>query len=184
MKFRLPHLAVTLSFALGASVLAAGAYAVNPADMRAEQLIFAASFMKEPLALTPNQQVLWQQVNAKSETLLRARKQRRDKLHSVLAASLAGGNADLRELAGGMAQESRTSADEETQLRELWLTVNDALNDQQRAVALKFLVTQLERVEQGDRPPRGDREQGPPGERGGRQKQGPGQGQGGGPPRF
>lgn len=176
MPFRFPHLAITLAFALGTSVLAAGAYAVNPVDMRAEQLIFAASFVKESLALTPNQQILWQQVNAKSEALLRARKQRQDKLQAGMAAALAGGTADLRELAGGMARESGARAAEEAQLREWWLSVNDALDDQQRAVALKFLVTQLERVERGDGPPRGERARGQPGERGGRQK--PGQGSG------
>lgn len=180
MLSRLPHLAVALAFALGTSVLAAGAYAVNPVDMRAEQLIFAASYVKASLALTPNQQILWQQVNAKSEALLRARKQRRDKLQAAMASGLAGGASDLRELASGMAQESGASAVEEAQLRELWLSVNDALDDQQRAVAARFLLTQLERVEPSDRPPRGEREQGPPGERGGRQKPG----QGGGPQRF
>lgn len=166
-------LCASLCFALSS---APPAHAASAADLRAEQLLLGANFLKDALTLTPNQLTLWQQTASRSATLLRARQSRREKMQAELKVALADPAADARKLAVRLDQENARSTAEEMQLREWWLTVADALDDRQRGLASQYLVTQLERVDQPDRAARPEREQGgPPG--GGRQK-GPG-GQGG-----
>lgn len=156
----------------------ATAQAAKVMEIEAEQMVRAANYVKDTLNLTPNQQTLWQQVSSRSGAILRARQSRRERLQADLKSRLENPAQELRELAKSIELEAAVSAGENHELRELWLGVHDALNDQQRAVAMQFMVTQLERV---DRPeqgtPRGERE-GPPG---GMRRQ---RGEGGGPPRM
>lgn len=147
------------------------AHAINVMDLKSEQLLFAASDLKDTLTLTPNQQTLWQQSTAKATTLLRARQKRRGTLQTEVKAKLADPQVELRELGGAIDQESELAAAEDKQLRELWLTVNDALDDQQRAKVTQALLSQLERADHpGEMGGRGGREGGPPegGRRGGK----------------
>lgn len=167
MQLRLQHLA--LSLLLAASALPV--HAINVMELKSEQLLFAASDLKETLTLTPNQQTLWQQSTAKATTLLRARQKRRGALQTDVKARLADPKVELRELGRAIDQESDLAAAEDKQLRELWLTVNDALDDQQRAKVTQALLSQLERADHpGEMGGRGGREGGPPegGRRGGK----------------
>lgn len=141
------------------------AYATPVMDVRTDQLLFAASELKGALALTPNQQTLWQQVTVKATTLLRSRQQRREHLHMAAKARLADKGAELRDVAAMIDAETATSATEDRQLRELWLSVTDALDDIQRARVNAELLSILERVDAPERAPRGGRELGPPGGR-------------------
>jgi hypothetical protein len=129
----------------------------------ADNLVRGAGFVKDTLHLTPNQQTLWQQVASKSAGLLRARQTRRDKLQAAFKAQLQDPAGELRRLADTLAQEEAASALENAELRELWLSMNDALDDRQRLLASQFLLTQLERVEAPERAPgagRGEPRQG------------------------
>lgn len=147
---------------LSAAVLCLPAHAIDVTDLRAEQLSFGAESIRKELALTPNQQTLWQQSAARAQALLRARHQRRERLQSDFKAALAVEGMDLRELSGRLDAESATSEAENRQLRELWLSVNDALTDGQRVQVTALLRSQLERVEgePGRRPEGGDRREG------------------------
>jgi hypothetical protein len=155
--FRQAALAALLALA----ALPAGATKVM--DMEAEQLVRAAGFVRESLSLTPNQETLFQQVSGKSAAMLRSRKSRREHLQADLKTRLADPRQEWRDLAAGIDQEAAASAAEDRQLRELWLTLADALTDQQRAAATQFLLTQLDRTDAPARAPQGER---PPGERG------------------
>lgn len=132
-------------------------------DLRAEQLMSAANEIKNSLVLTPNQQTLWQQTSWKARVLLNARQSRREKLQAELKARLSAPETDLRDLAVMIDEEAKASADEDKQLRELWLTVNDALDDRQRTIVLQFLLDQLDRSDDEGRGPRAGRGNGSPG---------------------
>ena len=159
MSLRLKQAALAALLALAA--LPAGATKVM--EMEAVQLVRAAGFVRQSLSLTPNQETLFQQVSGKSSAILHARQSRREHLQADLKTRLADPRQELRDLAAGIDQEAAASAAEERQLRELWLTLTDALTDQQRAAATQFLLTQLDRIDAPARAPQGER---PPGERG------------------
>jgi hypothetical protein len=165
MKLRVQHLALSLMLSASAPLVAA----INVMDLKSEQLLFAAGDLKDMLTLTQNQQTLWQQSTAKANTLLRARQKRRTALQADVKAKLGDPKVELRELGAAIDQEADLAAAEDKQLRELWLTVNDALDDQQRAKVTQALMSQLERA---DHPAEmgGRREGGPPegGRRGGK----------------
>ena len=126
------------------------AQAAKVMEMEAEDMVRAAGHVKDTLALTPNQQTLWQQVSSKSGALLRVRQSRREKLQAGLKASLADPSKELRDTAGAVEAEAAASALENKDLRELWLTLADALNDQQRQQVTQFMIAQLDRVEAPD----------------------------------
>jgi Skp family chaperone for outer membrane proteins len=138
---------------LSAALTSFPAHAAKVMEMEAEDMVRAAGHVKDTLALSPNQQTLWQQVASKSGALLRVRQSRREKLQADLKARLADPRQEWRELAAAVESESAASAGENRQLRELWLTLGDALTDQQRQLVAQFLASQLERVEP---PPRAD----------------------------
>jgi hypothetical protein len=141
--------ACLLALALGA---AAPSFAVPLMELRAEDLLPMASEFKKALNLTPNQQTLWNQVESRSRTVLRERTQRRDALQEQAKAMLAKPDVELRDLDKAAAAESALETDEDRQLRTLWLGVNDALDDKQRAQVATFLGEQLMRVVPEGRP--------------------------------
>lgn len=172
-----------------ALILHAGAAAASPLmDLRADDLLAMAPELRKALALNANQQLLWQQSESRTRAILRERQGRRERLQAQAAALAKNPGAELRELGVAADTESQASAAEDKALREQWLLLNDALDDRQRAVALRFLADQLERVRDGG-PPRGEeggkreggREGGPGGGRGrpGGGMGGPGGGTGG-----
>jgi hypothetical protein len=98
------------------------------------------------LHLTPNQQTLWRQTDAKMRGILDERRHRRERLQDALKQGLAKPNSELRDLAKLYDDEADASLREDRQLRELFLTVNDALDDGQRQTILTALSDQLQRV--------------------------------------
>lgn len=173
--------ACLLALALGS---AAPSFAVPLMDMRIEDLMFMATDFKKSMNLSTNQQALWNQVEGRSRSVLRERQHRREALQEQAKAMLAKLDVELRELNKLVEAESAASSAEDKQLRELWLGVNDALDDKQRAQVAVFLGEQLVRVVPEGRPGGGERggERGNGGGRGGRGGRGGMGGMGGGGP--
>ncbi|WP_323142308.1 hypothetical protein [Massilia phyllosphaerae] len=149
--------ACVLALAVGA---ATPSFAVPLMDMRVEDLMFMASDLKSSMHLSTNQQTLWNQVEGRTRSVLRERQHRRDTLQEQAKTMLAKPDVELRELNKLVEAESAAANAEDRQLRELWLGVNDALDDKQRAQLAVFLGEQLLRVVPEGRP-------GGAGERGG-----------------
>jgi hypothetical protein len=168
-----------LSLALGGS---APAFALPLMDMRPDVLLAMAPDFRKTLNLNANQQTLWQQVEGKSRSILRERQARREKLQQQARARLDAPNAELRELGALLDGEEAATLAENKQLRELWLTVNDALDDTQRRLVVTFIGEQMQRVDgpEGRGAPAG-KEEGGRG-RGGHGRGGMGGGMGGGRP--
>jgi hypothetical protein len=166
--------AFVFAFAVGA---AAPSFAVPLMDLRAEDLLPMAGEFKKALELNPNQQTLWNQVEARSRAVLRERQHRRDALQDQAKALLARPDVELRELGKAVEAEQAAAAGEDRALRELWLGVNDALDDKQRARIAALLAEQLMRVVPEGRP---DGARGGGGEKGGRPGGGHGRGGPGG----
>jgi len=158
--------ACLLALALGS---AAPSFAVPLMDMRVEDLMFMASDLKTTMNLTTNQQTLWNQVEGRTRSVLRERQHRRETLQEQARTMLAKPDVELRELDKLVEAESAASSAEHRQLREMWLGVNDALDDKQRAQIAVFLGEQLVRVVP----------EGHPGSGGGRGGEHPGGGRGG-----
>lgn len=179
--FKLRRLAgaVALSFAGVCSV----AVATPVTDMRAEDLVPMAAEFRHELKLTPNQLSLWQRVESRSKALLRERQGRRERLQEALKSGVALPRVELRDLNSALDGEAAATAQEDQQLRALWLEVNDALDDNQRQQVATMIGEQLMRVaaEPNHGAPRGadkgDKRSGGGGKRGGM-----GGGMGGGGP--
>ncbi|MFL6658728.1 MAG: hypothetical protein ACJ8GW_11685 [Massilia sp.] len=123
------------------------AQATKLADMQADDLLRASTHVKDMLSLTPNQLTLWQQVSSRAGAILRVRLSRREKLQADLKAKLADPRLELRDLDAEVEADATASDFENKELRQMVLTVNDALNDQQRGVVAQFMLSQLERVD-------------------------------------
>jgi hypothetical protein len=95
--------------------------------------------------MTPNQLILWQQVQTKVNRILQSRMSRRGQLQADIKLGLGNSKAELRDLANKLNAEEDLSNQENKQLRELWLAMNDALDDNQQQIVLDFLIDQLER---------------------------------------
>lgn len=142
--------------ALAFSALLAPAFALPLMEMKAEDYLPMAAELKKSLNLNANQQTLWSQTESKTRNLLRARKERRDRLQAATLAGAQAANVELRDLAKALDEETAASASEEKLLREWWLTVNDALTESQRQTVAQTLAEQLQRVPEsgGGRPER------------------------------
>ncbi|MYM69334.1 hypothetical protein GTP45_21190 [Pseudoduganella sp. FT55W] len=182
MRF-LPFPVRRLSAALILSALLSPAFALPVAEMRAEDYLPMASELKKSLSLNANQQTLWAQTESKTRKLLSERKARRERLQAATLAGAQGANVELRDLGKAMDEETNISAAEEKQLREWWLTVNDALSESQRQTVAQMLSEQLQRVApEGGAAPRPERkEEGGEHRGGGRRGGGGGMGVSGGP---
>ena len=146
-----------LSVALAFSALLSPAFALPLMELKAEDYLPMAGELKKSLSLNANQQTLWAQTETKTRNLLRARKERRDRLQAATLAGAQTANVELRDLAKAVDEESTVSASEEKLLREWWLMVNDALSESQRQTVAQTLAEQLQRVPEsggGQRPER------------------------------
>jgi len=132
--------------ALSSLGLTSSSFAVPVMDLRSEDLLQWVMGQKEALQLTPNQQILWQQLEVKTRAMLSDKRSRRERLQANLLRSLDNPAIELRDLAGTLDAESLASEQEGKRLREMWLTLNDALNDNQRQIVRSLLVDQLQRV--------------------------------------
>ena len=141
-----------LGAALVLGTAAVTASAVPIADMRLQDLLPMAPDFKTELKLNANQQILWQQVESKTRQLLRERQSRRERLQASVQQALASPSLELRDLVGGMDNESTVSLAEEKQVREWWLSVNDALDEKQRQAVAVFIAGQMARVMDGGAP--------------------------------
>lgn len=136
--------------ALVAALLVAGTAAALPmADMRAQDLLMMAPALKESLKLNANQQTLWRQIEGRTRALLRERQSRTEKMQAATLQALQGRDVELRALAGALDAENAAEAAEEKQLREWWLAMHDALDDDQRRAVGVFLAEQLQRQPEG-----------------------------------
>lgn len=171
---------------LGAALLLTAAawpaLALPVMELRAEDLMPMASDFKKTLNLNANQQTLWQQTETRTRQLLRDRQARRERLQMASKAGLDAANVELRELVAPVDAETAVTATEDRQLREWWLTVNDALDEGQRRKVAALLSEQLMRMaDEGggaSRAPRTKDEGGEHGRGGGRRGQGGGVGMG------
>lgn len=167
--------------ALAAALLMAGpAVALPMMEMRAQDLLMMAPALKDSLKLNANQQTLWQQTESRTRTLLRERQSRAERMQAASLQALQGKDVELRDLAGALDAESAAGLAEEKQLREWWLTVNDALDETQRRTVAVFLAEQLQRKPEGPGGGNGGAPRSDGGHRGGPGGGGPGGGMGGG----
>ena len=141
-----------LGAAMVLATAALSASAVPIAEMRLQDLLPMAPDFKTELKLNANQQILWQQVENKTRQLLRERQSRRERLQASVQQALTSPNLELRDLVGGMDNESTVSLAEEKQVREWWLSVNDALDERQRQAVAVFISGQMARVMDGGAP--------------------------------
>jgi uncharacterized phage infection (PIP) family protein YhgE len=139
------QLLLTITGATMLTLLAKPSHAVPAMDIRAEDLIRKANEIKTSLNMTPNQLILWQQVQTKVNRILQSRMSRRGQLQADIKLGLGNSKAELRDLANKLNAEEDLSNQENKQLRELWLAMNDALDDNQQQIVLDFLIDQLER---------------------------------------
>ena len=139
-------LALATALSLGA---AAPSFAVPVTSIHAEELIAMAPDLRRALALNANQQILWGQVDGRSHAILRERASRRERLQRQAKTVITTPSPELRTLGVAMDAEDAAIQAEDRQLRELWLTVNDALDEKQRLLVAQFIGEQLERVEGG-----------------------------------
>jgi hypothetical protein len=134
--------ALTLAVAL---LFAQSALAFPIPDWRAEELLMQAPEAKKELGLTGNQNLLWEQSIRKTRAILRLRKERREALDAAARKTAAEPGAELRTLAAALQDDAASVHDEDKELREVWFTMNDALDDRQRALVLARFRSMLER---------------------------------------
>ena len=147
------------------------AYAVPVTDWRADELLMQAPEIKTELGLTDNQNLLWEQSMRNTRSILRLRKERRDELDAAARKLAAEPTAEPRTLARALADDAASVHDEDKELREIWFTMNDALDDRQRALVLARVRSMLERQPPGPgegRPERSGKPEGGERGRGGR----------------
>lgn len=144
------RLAIALALVAGT----APAFAVPVFSIHAEELMAMAPDLRKSLSLNPNQQILWGQVDTRSRAILRERAARRERLQRQAKTVVTTPAPELRTLGASMDAEDAAVQAEDKQLREMWLTMNDALDEKQRAQVAQFVAEQMERVE--DAPMRGE----------------------------
>lgn len=122
-------------------------------DFQAETLLLNSAQLKSTLNLNANQQKLWQQVEGKVNAILRQRQIRREHLKTTVEDALAKPALELRDLNPRIEAEEQQSLEENKQIREQFLTFNDALDDQQRNQIQSFLLEQLQSQTTGRKAP-------------------------------
>lgn len=137
---------IKLCLALLSACICLHAQALPAMDVEAGVLMAQSDDLKQALKLTPNQLTLWRQTESKMRSILDERRRRRDRLQDDLKRGVSNPQAELRDLAKLYDAEADASYREDKQLRELFLAVNDALDDTQRQAILSALNDQLQRV--------------------------------------
>ena len=137
---------IKLCLAATLSCLCTCSWPLPAMDVQADVLLAQSADLKQVLHLNPNQQTLWRQVESKMRGILDERRHRRERLQEAIKQGLAKPDTELRDLAKLYDDEADASLSEDKQLRELFLTVNDALDDGQRQAVLAALNDQLQRV--------------------------------------
>jgi uncharacterized membrane protein YgcG len=143
LPLALSRLLLGAMFALG---LSGTAHAIAIMDIEPGDILPMVAQLKEDLHLNPNQQILWQQTAQRTRILVRQRQVRREQLQAMSAEQVARPNMEFTDLAKAVARESQLSEEENRQLRDLWLTVADALDDKQRNIAQSFIADRMQRA--------------------------------------
>ncbi|ASU40452.1 hypothetical protein hmeg3_20555 [Herbaspirillum sp. meg3] len=127
-------------------------------DLFPEDIINTVQQLKPDLNLNPNQQILWRQTEQKTLAIVRQHQLRRDRLQAETARNMSKPGFELRDLGRAVEQESALSEEDNRQLRELWLTVADALDDTQRQAVQTFIADRLQRAAEhgGSAPEKGE----------------------------
>lgn len=123
-------------------------YAMLFMDVQGEEVLKQSAEIRQKLNLTANQQVLWQQVESRTREMVRERRARRERFQAELKSSLDDRKIELRDLAKKIDAEEELGSQEISKIRELWLTLDDALDDTQRQAAHAFLREQIDRFDQ------------------------------------
>lgn len=144
-SFSLPLRRLLLVGMAGLS-LAGPARAISLMDVEAGDILPMVTPLKDDLHLNANQLILWQQTVQRTRALVRQRQGRREQLQSRAAEQLHQPNMEFSDLAAAIAREQQLSEAENNQLRELWLTVADALDDKQREIAQSYIIDRMQRV--------------------------------------
>jgi hypothetical protein len=161
-KSPLPRRLQAVFLALALSGSAAPVLATPLMDMVASDLLPMAPDFRKTLNLNANQQTLWQQVESRTRSVLHERQSRRERMQQQARAMLDKPDVELRELNALIDAEAGLTAAEDKELRQLWLTMNDALDDGQRRKVATFVSEQMMRVPDA------------PGQRGGQERSGEG----------
>ena len=138
-SINLRNIVFSACFTLFASL----AHATPVMEVRLESLLAKAGELKKDLNLNANQQLLWQQTESKLSSMLHQRDVRRNRMQTELELRLEQNNIELRELNPQIEQEEQTTVQENKQMRELVLTLNDALDDKQRQALQMFINASL-----------------------------------------
>ncbi|PRC91897.1 hypothetical protein [Solimicrobium silvestre] len=124
---------------------ACSVHAMSLFDLRADALMARLPELKKSLNLNANQQILWQQSEAKTRSLMRAKELRRIKLDDLVREMVQTPNVELRDIDAKLDGERQAAQLEDQQSHETWLTMFDALDDKQRVLVQEFLYEQLMR---------------------------------------
>jgi hypothetical protein len=151
LLFSSRHTAARLAIALALTAGSAPSFAVPVYSIHAEELMAMAPDLRKALSLNANQQTLWAQVDGRARAILRERAARRERLQKQARTVVTTPAPELRTLGAAMDAEDAAVQAEDKQLREWWLTMNDALDEKQRAQVAQFVAEQMERVEDGPR---------------------------------
>ena len=97
------------------------------------------------LKLTDSQEALWRRaLDASNKPKMRQAE--RKQAVAEMREALDNPHADLRALSGKMDARREIAEKESTDVRELWLALNDSLDVNQREVVRKFLIGRMERI--------------------------------------
>ncbi len=159
------------------TLFASLAHATPVMEVRLDGLLAKAGELKKDLNLNANQQLLWQQTESKLSSVLHQRDVRRNRMQAELELRLEQNNIELRDLNPQIEQEEQTTAQENKQMRELVLTLNDALDDKQRQALQMFINASLRTTADAPKAKRPDNGDAPQRKSGmGRQREGAGGG--------
>lgn len=121
-------------------------FATPVMDFRGEDVIPMAEELKPTLKLDANQEILWRNVEAKTRVIVREQQRRTQQLQASANQQMANPNVELRDLTPAIESDAALSSSENKQLRELWLTMNDALDDEQRQKVRLYIADRLQRA--------------------------------------
>ncbi|KAF1037790.1 MAG: hypothetical protein GAK35_03883 [Herbaspirillum frisingense] len=129
--------------------ISAPAHAAPLVDLIAVDILPMTEQLKTDLKLNSNQQTLWHQTEQKTRAILAQRQQRRARLQEVTDKVLRTPGAEFRALAAAYDEDSAASEQEAHQLRELWFSMADALDDPQRKQVQDYILDRMQRVADG-----------------------------------
>ena len=128
------------------------ANAISVLDLRTDSLMVRLPELKKNLNLNANQQILWQQCESKTNAMMRAKELRLIKVDQLVRDMIQQPNVELRDIDARLREEKRVTELDEQTVREIWLTMFDALNDAQRLQVQEFLYEQLLESGNADKP--------------------------------